>query len=60
MQQQNQELEGFFADRQIPQAEANPERLYLAVDGTTAHETDGWHEVKIVSIYWEDERFERV
>ncbi len=44
----------------MPQAEANPERLYVAADGTTAHETDGWHEVKVGSIYWKDERFERV
>jgi len=57
--QQTQELESFFRERKIPQAEAKPERLYLAVDGTTAHETDGWHEVKVGSIYWEDERFEK-
>jgi len=31
----------------------------VAVDGNTAHETDGWHEVKVGSIYWEDERFEK-
>jgi hypothetical protein len=55
--QDNQELESFFADRQMPQARANCERLYLSVDGTTAHETDGWHEVKVGCIYWEDERF---
>lgn len=60
LQQQNQQLDSFFTDRQIPQAQANPKRLYLAVDGTTAHETDGWHEVKVGSIYWENERFERV
>ena len=57
LEQQNQELESFSADRQIPQSEANPERLYLAVDGTTAHEKDGWHEVKVGSIYREDEQF---
>ena len=34
--------------------------LYLAVDGTTTHETDGWHEVKVGSIYWKNERFERI
>jgi len=43
-----------------PQTEASPERLYVATDGTTAHETDGWHEVKVGSIYWENERFERI
>ena len=57
--QQTQELESFFADRQIPQAQAKPERLYVAVDGTTAHEKDGWHEVKVGSIYWEDGQFEK-
>jgi len=51
LEQQNQELESFSADRQIPQSEANPERLYLAVDGTTAHETDGWHEVKVSAAF---------
>jgi len=57
---QDKELNSFFTDRRMPQAEANPERLYVAADGTTAHETDGWHEVKVGSIYWKDERFERV
>jgi len=57
--QQTQELESFFEERKVPQAEAEPKRLYVAVDGTTAHETDGWHEVKVGSIYWEDERFEK-
>jgi len=58
--QQDEELNSFFTDRRMPQAEANPERLYVAADGTTAHETDGWREVKVGSIYWKDERFERV
>jgi hypothetical protein len=58
--QQDKELNSFFTDRRMPQAEANPERLYVAADGTTAHETDSWHEVKVGSIYWKDERFERV
>jgi len=58
--QQDEELNSFFTDRRMPQAEANPQRLYVAADGTTAHETDGWHEVKVGSIYWKDERFERV
>ena len=58
--QQDEELNSFSTDRRMPQAEANPERLYVAADGTTAHETDGWREVKVGSIYWKDERFERV
>jgi len=57
---QDEELNSFFTDRRMPQAEANPERLYVAADGTSAHETDGWHEVKVGSIYWKDKRFERV
>ena len=59
LQEQNQQLDSFFADKQIPQAQANPERLYVAADGTTVHEDDGWHEVKVGCIYCEDERFER-
>lgn len=58
--QQDEELNSFLTDRRMPQAEANPERLYVAADGTSAHETDGWREVKVGSIYWKDERFERV
>jgi hypothetical protein len=57
LEQQNQELESFFGNRHIPDAQAEPERLYVEVDGTTAHETDGWHEAKVGSIYWEDKRF---
>jgi hypothetical protein len=60
LQEQNQELELFFANRQIPQAQTNPERLYIAVDGTTVHENDAWHEVKVSCIYWTNERFERI
>lgn len=56
---QNRQLNEFFEHKKIPGSQANPERLYVAVDGTTAHETDGWHEVKVASIYWENERFER-
>jgi len=57
LRQQSQELESFAQERKIPQAEARPKRLYVAVDGTTAHETDGWREVKVGSIYWEDGQF---
>jgi hypothetical protein len=46
-------------DRQIPQAEHKPQRLYICPDGTTVHEKDGWHEAKMGCIYWEDERFQR-
>ena len=59
LQQQDQEGESFFTDRRIPQPQANPERLYVAVDGTTVHETDAWHEAKVGCIYFEDEQFKR-
>jgi hypothetical protein len=60
LREQNQELDLFFIKRQIPQAQTNPERLYIAVDGTTVHENDAWHEVKVGCIYWANERFERI
>jgi hypothetical protein len=59
LQQQDQDSDSFFADKQIPQPQANPERLYVAVDGTTVHEKDAWHEAKVGCIYFEDERFKR-
>lgn len=55
--QQDQEFTSFLAEKQIPQAQAEPEKVYIAVDGTTVHENDGWHEVKVGCIYWEDEQF---
>ncbi len=60
LQQQNQQMGEFSNNRQIPQAQANPERLYVAADGTTVHEEDGWHEVKVGCIYWDNQRAERV
>jgi len=59
LRQQSQEVESFLTDKQIPQAQAKPEKLYVALDGTTVHESDGWHEVKVGCIYWEDERKQR-
>lgn len=58
-EQQNQQLQRFFEDKQIPQSQTKPERLYVATDGTTVHETDGWHETKVAVIYSEDERKQR-
>ena len=55
-EQADQRLQGFFEHRHIPEPKADPERLYIAVDGTTAHEIDGWHEVKVGTIYWKDQR----
>lgn len=56
LQQQDQELEDFLSGRRFPESEAGSRRLYVAADGTTVHETDGWHESKIGVIYWEDKR----
>lgn len=36
-----------------PVPEVTPERLYVAVDGTMVHETDGYHEAKTATCYWE-------
>jgi hypothetical protein len=56
---QDQVLVDFQKDRKPPQAQVTPNRLYVAADGTTVHETDGWHECKVGSIYWQDERGHR-
>lgn len=58
--QQDQRLQRFFEDQQIPEPQSIQERLYVAVDGTTVHETDGWHECKVGTIYFEDERNSRI
>ena len=58
-EQQSQQLQRFFDDKQIPESQTKPERLYIAVDGTTVHETDGWHETKVAVIYFKDEREQR-
>jgi len=57
VQQQKQQLDEFLEHRQAPPIEYEPDRLYIAADGTTAHEVDGWHEVKIGSIYWQNGDF---
>jgi len=59
LQQQDQELEDFSSSRQFPESEFTPQRLYVAADGTTVHEMDGWHECKIGTIYWEDDHKRR-
>jgi hypothetical protein len=59
LQQQEQQRQRFEARREIPLSQAQPQRLYVSVDGTTAHEHDGWHEAKIGCIYWEDEQLRR-
>jgi hypothetical protein len=51
---QDRRMEEFAERREPPVAEESPRRLYVATDGTTVHETNGWHEVKLGQIYWED------
>ena len=43
LQQADQELADFQSNRYIPRAQITPRRLYIAADGTTVHEIDGWH-----------------
>jgi hypothetical protein len=59
LHQQEQAWEGYVRDHEPPPSAAHPARLYLAVDGTTLHERDGWHESKLAVVYWEDEQFTR-
>ena len=59
LRQQDQELVAFEKDREPPAAHVRADRLYVAADGTTVHETDGWHECKTGAIYWQDERDHR-
>jgi hypothetical protein len=57
LQRDKDQLESFFANRQVPDSQAHPQRLYITVDGTTVHQDDGWHEAKVGCIYFEDEQF---
>lgn len=59
LRQADKDLADIRRSRDVPDAQVTPGRLYIAADGTTVHETDGWHESKIGTIYWEDERRER-
>lgn len=59
LQQHGRRLQDFANHRQPPEAEVHPQRLYVAADGTTVPEIDGWHEAKTGCIYWEKQRFER-
>ena len=54
---QRRQLDEFLANRHIPPATVSPDRLYIAADGTTSREVDGWHEVKTGTIYWRDGDF---
>lgn len=59
LSQEDERLETFLKSRQIPDSQICPDKLYIASDGTTVHEKDGWHESKVASIYWQDEHFRR-
>jgi hypothetical protein len=51
--QQERRAEQVWQMAQPPKMEVDepPERLYITVDGTTAHLQEGWKEVKIAAIY---------
>jgi hypothetical protein len=59
LQSDNEQWDEFKNDKQVPEGQNVLQRLYIAPDGTTVHEEDGWHEAKIGCIYWENEAFER-
>jgi hypothetical protein len=59
LEQADKDLVNFRKSRDVPDVQVTPKRLYIAADGTTVHETDGWHESKIGTIYWEDEHGQR-
>ena len=59
LRQSDEELSDVRKQRNIPKAQIAPQRLYIAADGTTVHETDGWHESKAGAIYWQDQRRRR-
>jgi hypothetical protein len=56
LDQHRRNLELFREHRAPPACEAPPKRLYIAADGTTVHEREGWHESKVGCIRWEDAR----
>jgi hypothetical protein len=59
VRQADQALIAFQASRPIPPSQRRPKRLYIAADGTTVHEVDGWHESKLGVIYWDNGRQQR-
>ena len=59
LRQQDQHFQSFLSNREPPKPQVKPERLYVAADGTTVPEIDGWHEAKAGCIYWEDQRSKR-
>ena len=59
VEQADQALTDFQTSRCVPPPQRMPKRLYVAADGTTVHETGGWHESKLGTLYWENERSQR-
>ncbi len=52
--QRCQNVQACLKDHHWPQCDRPPKRLYIAADGTTVHERDGWHESKVGCLWWED------
>ena len=46
----------YFKHHNPPASMVQTNRLYVCADGTTVHEEDGWHEVKVGCLYWQDEQ----
>ena len=59
LQQADQALNDFQKSRCVPEPRQRLQRLYVAADGTTVRETDGWHESKAGVVYWDNERSQR-
>jgi len=53
--EQERELALRMATWNAPPTLVNPRRLYIAVDAAFVHFQDGWHDVKSVTCWWEDE-----
>jgi hypothetical protein len=47
-------VEEALEQRQPPEAQVKPERLYISTDGATALTLEGWREVKCGAVYWDD------
>lgn len=53
MRREDASLEEFHKTREFPREESQPERLYVALDGTTGLTREGWREVKCAVVYWD-------
>jgi len=56
-QQQEQKREESWQNAQPPPMEASeaPKRLYISMDGTTVHLTEGWKEMRLAAVYETEE-----